>query len=99
MSITATTNSTKKNFEPIEAGSYPARCYSMIEMGTNEETYQGAAKMVNKVRITWELPTEMQVFKEERGPEPRVISKEFSLSMHEKANLRGFLESWRAWFS
>jgi hypothetical protein len=84
MSITATTTTNNKKFEPIEAGSYPARCYSMIEMGTNEETYQGAAKMVNKVRITWELPTEMQVFKEERGPEPRVISKEFSLSMHEK---------------
>tara|TARA_R110002167_G_scaffold325067_1_gene531191 strand:- start:6376 stop:6969 length:594 start_codon:yes stop_codon:yes gene_type:complete len=95
MSITATTTTNSKKFEPIEAGSYPARCYSMIEMGTNEENYQGTAKMVNKVRITWELPTEMQVFKEERGPEPRVISKEFSLSMHEKANLRGFLESWR----
>ena len=67
----------------------------MIEMGTNQETYQGVDKMVNKVRITWELPTEKIVFKEERGPEPRVISKEFSLSMHEKANLRGFLESWR----
>ena len=95
MSITATTKTNSKKFEIIEAGSYPARCYSMIEMGPNEETYQGAAKMVNKVRITWELPTEMQVFKEERGPEPRVISKEVSLSMHEKANLRGFLESWR----
>jgi len=95
MSITATTNSTKKNFEPIPAGSYAARCYSMIEMGTNQETYQGLDKMVNKVRITWELPTETQVFKEEKGPEPRIISKDFSLSMHEKANLRGFLESWR----
>ena len=95
MSITATTNSSSKKFEIIPAGSYPARCYSMIEMGTNQETYQGVDKMVNKVRITWELPTETMVFKEERGPEPRVISKEFSLSMHEKANLRGFLESWR----
>ena len=95
MSITATTQTTKKNFEPIPAGSYAARCYSMIEMGTNQETYQGLDKMVNKVRITWELPTETQVFKEENGPEPRIISKEFSLSMHEKANLRGFLESWR----
>ena len=61
MSITATTKTNSKKFEPIEAGSYPARCYSMIEMGTNEENYQGTAKMVNKVRITWELPTEMQV--------------------------------------
>ncbi len=95
MAITARTQSNSKKFEIIPAGSYPARCYSMIELGTNEETYQGVSKMVNKVRITWELPTETMVFKEERGPEPRVISKEFTLSMHEKANLRGFLESWR----
>ncbi len=95
MAITARTQSNSKKFEIIPAGSYPARCYSMIEMGTNEETYQGVSKMVNKVRITWELPTETMVFKEERGPEPRVISKEFTLSMHEKANLRAFLENWR----
>jgi len=95
MAITARTQSNTKKFEIIPAGSYPARCYSMIEMGTNEETYQGVSKMVNKVRITWELPTETMVFKEERGPEPRVISKEFTLSMHEKANLRAFLENWR----
>jgi hypothetical protein len=95
MAITARTQSNAKKFEIIPAGSYPARCYSMIELGTNEETYQGVSKMVNKVRITWELPTETMVFKEERGPEPRVISKEFTLSMHEKANLRAFLENWR----
>ena len=95
MAITARTQSNSKKFEIIPAGSYPARCYSMIELGTNEETYQGVSKMVNKVRITWELPTETMVFKEERGPEPRVISKEFTLSMHEKANLRAFLENWR----
>ncbi len=95
MAITAKTQSNSKKFEIIPAGSYPARCYSMIELGTNEETYQGVSKMVNKVRITWELPTETMVFKEERGPEPRVISKEFTLSMHEKANLRAFLENWR----
>lgn len=95
MAITARTQSNSKKFEIIPAGSYPARCYSMIELGTNEETYQGVSKMVNKVRITWELPTETMIFKEERGPEPRVISKEFTLSMHEKANLRAFLENWR----
>ena len=38
MAITARTQSNTKKFEIIPAGSYPARCYSMIEMGTNEET-------------------------------------------------------------
>ncbi len=95
MAITAKTNSKSNKVEIIEAGSYPATCYSMIEMGTNEEVFQGETKMVNKVRITFELPTELVTFNEERGPQPRVISKEFSLSMHEKSNLRAFLESWR----
>ena len=37
----------------------------------------------------------MRVFNEDKGPQPMVISQEFTLSMHEKANLRKFLESWR----
>jgi hypothetical protein len=41
------------------------------------------------------LPTETRVFKPENGEQPFVISKEFTLSMAEKANLRAFLTSWR----
>ena len=36
----------------------------------------------------WELPTEIKVFKDENGEQPCVISKEYTLSMAEKANLR-----------
>lgn len=95
MAILATTNQTKKSIEIIPAGSYAARCYSMIHIGTIEETFNGEAKERNKVRITWELPTEKMTFNEERGVQPRVIAKEFTLSLHEKSTLRGFLESWR----
>lgn len=83
------------NFEPLEAGVYPARCYSMIHIGTVKETYNGEDKLQNKVRLTFELPTEMEVFKEENGPQPRVLSKEFTLSLSDKANLLAFLNSWR----
>jgi hypothetical protein len=95
MSIIATSDGSSQGFEPIEAGSYAARCYSMVQIGTNEEVVLGKTKDLHKVRITWELPTETKVFKEENGEQPMVISKEFTLSMHEKANLRQFLESWR----
>jgi len=95
MAILATTNQTKKSIEIIPAGSYPARCYSMIHIGTIEETFNGETKERNKVRITWELPTELITFNEERGEQPRVIAKEFTLSLHEKSTLRSFLESWR----
>lgn len=80
---------------PVEAGTYAARCYSMVHVGTNEEEILGKKKILNKVRISWELPTEMEIFKEENGPEPRVISEEYTLSMHEKSTLRPMLESWR----
>lgn len=95
MAILATSKGSTKNFQPIEAGSYPARCYSMIHIGTVDEVISGAVKTLNKVRITFELPTELKVFKEENGEQPHVISKEFTLSLHEKSTLRGFLKNWR----
>jgi hypothetical protein len=83
------------NFIQVEPGTYVARCYSMIEIGTVEIEYKGDKKKQHKVSITWELPTETAIFHEDRGPEPFVVSKKYTLSMHEKANLRKDLESWR----
>lgn len=94
MAIIASNNG-GTSYEPIASGSYAARCYSMIHIGTIEETILGTTKRLNKVRITWELPTELKVFKEENGEQPQVISKEFTLSLHEKATLRNFLKNWR----
>lgn len=93
MAINATDSGVKR--ELIPAGNYFARCYSMIHIGTIEEKYLDETKRLNKVRISWELPTEKRVFKEGNGEQPMVISQEFTLSMHEKSNLRKFLESWR----
>lgn len=94
MSIFAT-NEGGTAFQPIPAGTYVARCYSMIHLGTIMENYMGENKLMNKVRITFELPTEKKVFKEENGEQPYSMSKDFTLSMHEKANLRKTLEGWR----
>ena len=93
MSIVAEKNSTPRTLAP--AGNHIARCYSMIHIGTVDTDYMGELKQLNKVQITWELPNELHVFKEENGEQPFVISKEYTLSMHEKANLRKDLESWR----
>jgi hypothetical protein len=83
------------NYAPIPAGNYIARCYQMIELGTTRETILGNEKDLHKIRLTFELPTEVKVFNEEKGEQPLVISKEFTLSMNEKASLRIFLKSWR----
>lgn len=93
MSILATNKGVQR--ELIPAGNYIARCYQMLQIGTVEEIVMGAVKSLNKVRIGWELPTELKVFNPEKGEQPFTISKEFTLSMHEKSNLRKVLASWR----
>lgn len=81
--------------ELVPAGNYIARCYQMIEIGTVTENVMGEMKTQHRVRIGWELPDETKVFDQKRGPQPLVIDQEYTLSMHEKANLRKMLESWR----
>lgn len=93
MAITATNNGTQRELLP--AGSYIGRCYSMVHIGTVKETILGVDKLLNKVRIAWELPTELKVFKEENGEQPIVMSREFTLSLNEKATLRKYLAAWR----
>jgi hypothetical protein len=93
MAINATSSGSSR--ELIPAGNYIARCYQMLHIGTVTEMIQGQQKTLNKVRVGWELPTELKVFRTENGEEPCVISKEFTLSMHEKATLRKVLASWR----
>jgi len=81
--------------ELIQAGTHIARCYSMVHLGTVQWEYLGEVKHTDKVRLTFELPFETKVFNEDKGEQPMVISKEYTLSLHEKANLRNDLENWR----
>ncbi len=84
------------NFKPAPAGSHFARCFRMIDLGTHDEDYQGLARTVRKILLAFELPGELHTFREENGPEPFSLSREFTFSMHEKAGLRKFLEGWRS---
>lgn len=79
----------------IEPGTYIARCYSMIHIGTVSYEWQGQTNSANKVRITFELPTEKKNFKEGEEAKPLVISGEWTLSLGKKAKLKPILESWR----
>lgn len=83
------------DFKRVNPGTYVARCYSMIEIGTITEEYAGEKKRQHKVMLTWELPTELEIFDADKGEEPYAVSKTYTLSMHEKATLRRDLESWR----
>ncbi len=89
MAITAKRGVTR---EPVPAGMYPARLYKIIHYGTIPGGYEG--KLTNTIRLEWELPTKMKVFDPAKGEQPLSISKEYTLSMNEKANLCKDVESW-----
>jgi hypothetical protein len=67
----------------------------MVQIGTVVENVMGKMATLHKVWISWELPEETRVFDEKKGPQPLIISMEFTLSMHKKSNLRQTLASWR----
>jgi hypothetical protein len=79
------------NFELVPAGTFIARCYRFIDLGSHEQNFQGESKGLKRlVMIGFELPTETM----EDG-RPFSIHKRYTWSMHEKSGLRKDLESWR----
>lgn len=81
--------------ELAKKGNQVARCFEMIHIGTVLESYLGEEKLIDKIRLSFELPRDMRVFKEGDPEKPMVVSKEYTLSMYKKANLRNDLENWR----
>jgi len=82
--------------DQIEAGNHHGVCVAVIDLGTQyNETFN---KEQPKVMITWELP-DFPLLNEHGNPDPdkgfRLISKEYTVSLHEKASLCIDLISWR----
>jgi hypothetical protein len=82
------------SFEQAPAGTHVARCYKLIDLGTTLQEFQGEAKKRHQVLIGWELPNELMTTGEFAG-QPFTASKFYTLSLHEKSNLRGDLKNWR----
>ena len=89
-----TASSTGNDFKGVDPGTYAARCVKLIDLGTQHGEFEGRPRIRKQVLITWELPTELMEGGEFDG-KPYVMSKFYTLSLGEKANLRKDLNSWR----
>lgn len=68
-------------------------CIGVVELGTvYDERYD---KNKNEVLITWELPDELIQVGDDGTTMPMIISQKYTISLHEKSNLRKMLEAWR----
>ena len=85
------------SFTPVPAGMHLARCYRIIDLGTQKTEFEGNVDFKRKLKIVWEIHGE----DDEGKPivtsknEPMIITKDYTMSWGDKATLRKDLQSWR----
>ena len=79
------------SFELAPAGTHIARCYSIIDLGSQVSEYQGEKKTARKVLLRWELLGDDRM----ADGRPFIVAKRYTASLHEKAQLRKDLAGWR----
>jgi hypothetical protein len=90
-------NSDRKQFQIAPAGTHLARLYRIIDLGTQMREYEGKVNMSRKAKFFFELHGEDAEGKPllTSDGKPLIQSREYTVSLNEKANLRRDLEAWR----
>ena len=85
-----------KDFKMIPAGTHLARCYRIVDIGTQQSEYLGEVKFLRKIMIGWEIHGE-----DDSGAplvtdegKPLAIFKNYTMSWSENSNLRKDLQGW-----
>lgn len=78
------------DFEPAPEGLHPAICVDVVDKGMVESQWGTS----HKIQIRWQLDGHSDAGVREDGKQ-WLVTRQFTLSLHEKAALRGFLVSWR----
>lgn len=81
------------DFQHAPVGTHVARCIRLIDLGTQQGEWQGKPIIKNQVMVMWELCNEMMELDGEK--KPFIVSKFYTNSLSEKANLRKDLTVWR----
>jgi hypothetical protein len=77
------------DFQPAPTGAHAAVCCDVRDLGLVTSTYNGKEKTQQKVLLSW-LINELR-----DDGKHYMVAQRFTASLHEKASLRKFLESWR----
>ena len=85
------------DFESTPPGMHLARCYRIVDLGTQKSEFKGQVKYLRKVMLGWELHGVKDdgtplLMKDKR---PFAAFKNYTLSWSDKATLRIDLQSWR----
>lgn len=84
-------NEGNSEIKQLEPGVYTGIASAIIDLGVQENSIFG--KKQRKVMIVWNIAGETVKINDEE--KPRVISKEYTMSLSEKSTLRRDLQAWR----
>lgn len=77
-------------FTPAPEGPQQAVCVDVVDLGLVKQAWQGVEKELPMVRVVWHSAEHDPITNA-----PYQIQQRYTLSLHEKANLRKALEAWR----
>jgi len=85
-------------FEPVPAGTYVARCITVVDIGIQQSNFGPKEKVwlgfeIPSVRVSWTKRNDQGVEIEHEGP--ALIGSTYTNSIHRKAILGQHLVSWR----
>jgi hypothetical protein len=101
MSLTISETSKNTERQLPEAGATVGVLFSLVDLGTQEVTWDGETKCTPKLRLAFELPEQViegevtENGKTTKVTKPMVVSIELTRSLGERATLRKHLETWR----
>ena len=90
--------SSQSTFKPVPAGMHLARLYRIIDLGTQENKFEGKVTgYIRKVKFVWEVHGKDEDDKPlvTDDGKPMAVSRDYTLSWGDKANLRKDLQAWR----
>ncbi len=84
-------------FEKAPSGSHLARCYALIDLGTQVHNFAGESRVGRDVRLSFELAHAKMTGQHnaELKGKPYSVHLTVKQSLHPMAKLRGLLEGWR----
>lgn len=82
------------DFKPAPAGTHIARVVWLINIGWQEVKWNNETKQLPKIIVGWELPN-CKVEEGDHAGKPMIVTKFYTNSYAEQANLRKDLANWR----
>lgn len=92
MSLTVSEADSGASFKPCPAGTWPARCVQLVDLGTQESAFEGQTKRARKVLLGFEI-CDPEARRDDGAP--FTVAKRVTVSLHEKSALRAFVQAWR----